>query len=94
MKHKYLKNVATLELSVDKCIGCGRCKEVCPHSVFSIHNGKSQIIDKNTCMECGACMNNCPVDAIIVDAGVGCVSAVIWGWLTNNEPSCDCTINN
>ncbi|MDF2567945.1 MAG: 4Fe-4S ferredoxin iron-sulfur binding domain protein [Oscillospiraceae bacterium] len=91
MKHKYLKDVSTLELSTDKCIGCGKCKEVCPHAVIEIENRKAQIIDKNACMECGACMNNCPVNAISVHAGVGCVSAVIRGWLTNSEPSCDCS---
>ena len=30
MKHRYLKNVATLRLSIENCIGCGRCAEVCP----------------------------------------------------------------
>lgn len=91
MKDKYLKNVVTLELSADRCIGCGKCKEVCPHSVFTIQDKKASISDKNACMECGACMNNCPVQAISVASGVGCVSAVIRGWLTNSEPSCDCS---
>lgn len=91
MKHKYLKDVVTLKLSVDKCIGCGKCKEVCPHSVFTIQDKKANITNKNACIECGACMNNCPVNAISVEAGVGCVSAVIRGWLTNSEPSCDCS---
>jgi len=30
-------------------------------------------------------------NALSVNAGVGCVSAVIRGWLTNSEPSCDCS---
>jgi len=91
MKDKYLIDVATLKLSIDKCIGCGKCKEVCPHAVFAIQEGKAPIIDKNACMECGACTSNCPVSALSVNAGVGCVSAVIRGWLTNSEPSCDCS---
>jgi ferredoxin len=33
-------------------------------------------------MECGACAKNCPVNAITVDTGVGCATAVITGWLT------------
>ncbi|HSV30635.1 MAG TPA: mercury methylation ferredoxin HgcB [Atribacteraceae bacterium] len=89
MKHKYLKNVATLRLSVEKCIGCGRCAEVCPHRVFSVENKKARIKDR--CMECGACAKNCPVNVITVDAGVGCAYAVIMGWLTGSEPSCDCS---
>ncbi len=91
MKHKYLKNVATLQLSYEKCIGCGRCEEVCPHGVFKIEERKVRLIDKDLCMECGACAKNCPVNSITVDAGVGCAAAVIMGWLTGSEPSCDCS---
>ncbi|WP_291634846.1 4Fe-4S binding protein, partial [Clostridium sp.] len=28
MKHKYLKNVVTLKLIQEKCIGCGMCLSV------------------------------------------------------------------
>lgn len=91
MKHRYLKNVVTLCLSADKCIGCGRCDEVCPHGVFSMNNKKAKIEDRDLCMECGACAKNCPANAITVDAGVGCAAAVIMGWLTGSEPSCDCS---
>jgi len=90
VKHKYLNDVATLAISPDKCLGCGKCAEVCPHGVFVLENGKAAIIDKNSCMECGACARNCPVDAISVNPGVGCAYAVIMGWLTGSEPSCDC----
>jgi NAD-dependent dihydropyrimidine dehydrogenase PreA subunit len=71
MKHKYIKNVATLKLYQEKCIGCGRCFEVCPHSVFRIEDGKAAIKDLDSCMECGACARNCPVKAIEVKKGVG-----------------------
>lgn len=92
MKHRYLKNVATLRLSTEKCIGCGRCREVCPHRVFSVNEKKAKIEDKDRCMECGACAKNCPAKAISVDSGVGCAAAVIMGWLTGREPSCDCSM--
>lgn len=91
MKHKYLKNVATLKLSTEKCIGCGRCMEVCPHGVFRADDKKARIKNKDRCMECGACAKNCPANAISVDAGVGCAAAVIMSWFTGNEPSCDCS---
>ncbi len=65
--------------------------EVCPHGVFSVHEKKAKIIDKDYCIECGACAKNCPADAIAVNAGVGCAKAVIMGWLTGREPSCDCS---
>ena len=91
MKHRYLENVATLDLSTENCIGCGKCIEVCPHGVFILDEKKARLKDKNRCMECGACAVNCPADAITVDAGVGCAYAVIKGWLTGTEPSCDCS---
>ena len=94
MKHRYLKNVATLKLNSDKCTGCKKCIEVCPHKVFAIKNGKSEIIDKDGCMECGACAKNCPFNALEVKPGVGCASAIIMGWLTGREPSCGCSENN
>lgn len=91
MKHKYLSNVATLRLSADQCVGCGKCTEVCPRGVFGVEGKKATILDKNSCIECGACARNCPAGAIAVDSGVGCASAVIRGWLTGSEPSCDCS---
>lgn len=91
MKHKYLKNVVTLRLYFDKCIGCGKCAEVCPQSVFCMNEKKAHIEDKDRCIECGACAKNCPANAIMVDSGVGCASAVIKGWLTGSEPTCDCS---
>ncbi|MCL2775106.1 MAG: 4Fe-4S binding protein [Oscillospiraceae bacterium] len=91
MKLKYLKNVATLELNSEKCIGCGRCTEVCPHGVFDMAEDKAYITDKDMCMECGACALNCPVNAIEVNAGVGCAAAIIMSWFTGKEPTCDCS---
>ena len=91
MKHKYLENVTTLNLNAEKCVGCGRCTEVCPHGVFDIVENKAQIVDKNFCMECGACTMNCPTKAIEVNAGVGCAAAIIQSWFTGKEPTCGCS---
>jgi NAD-dependent dihydropyrimidine dehydrogenase PreA subunit len=91
MKHRYLKNAVALGLSAEKCIGCGKCVEVCPHRVFIISENKAKMEDRELCMECGACAKNCPSNAIAVDAGVGCAKAVIICWLTGSEPSCDCS---
>ena len=90
MKHKYLKNVSTLRLLSDECIGCGMCVTVCPHRVLTVSDGKAQVT-RDSCIECGACALNCPVNAIDVRAGVGCAAAMITGWLTGSEPTCDCS---
>ena len=68
---RYLEDVSTLAMDVDKCIGCTLCTEVCPHAVFEMRRKKAHIVDFNACMECGACVNNCPSGAIIVNPGVG-----------------------
>ena len=107
MTQKYLKDVTTLSLDAEKCIGCGRCAEVCPHGVFDIADRKAQagrgansapllahaarITDKDLCMECGACALNCPSNAIEVHAGVGCAAAIIQSWFTGKEPTCGCS---
>ena len=91
MRHKYLKNVTTLSFATEKCFGCGKCAEVCPHGVLEMNGEKVHIAEKDLCMECGACALNCPVNALQVQAGVGCAAAIITGWITGKEPSCGCS---
>jgi len=94
MKHKYLKNVVSLSYADEKCVGCSRCVEVCPHGVFEMNEEKVQIVDRDFCMECGACALNCLVRALSVNQGVGCAAAFIFGWITGTEPSCDSNASN
>lgn len=85
----YIRNVVTLELDRELCIGCGICAAVCPQQLFAMQGGKAQIMDRDACMECGACALNCPVMAIAVDAGVGCASGMINEWLSTFKPKLD-----
>ena len=94
MKLKYLKDVTTLVFDPEKCNGCGRCTEVCPHGVFEIADKKAYIVDKDSCMECGACVMNCPTKAVEINAGVGCAAAIIQSWFTGKEPTCGCSDDN
>jgi ferredoxin len=88
----YLKDVVTLELDMDKCVGCGMCLIVCPHAVLSMNNGHAMIKNRDACMECGACAQNCPTEAIAVQAGVGCAAAVINAALGRDSSSCCCVL--
>jgi NAD-dependent dihydropyrimidine dehydrogenase PreA subunit len=91
MQVRYLPGVVTLGLDGDKCRGCGRCTEVCPHGVFAVQGGKAAIVDRDACMECGACAKNCPLAAISVEPGVGCAYALIKGLLSGKKPTCGCS---
>lgn len=93
MNHAYLNGVSTLALSVEKCTGCGRCAEVCPHGVFEIRDRRARIVALDNCMECGACAQNCSFGALSVKSGVGCAVAMINGLMTKGDPdqgTCDC----
>jgi ferredoxin len=89
----YLKDVVTLRLDREKCIGCGMCLLVCPQAVLSQSNGKVDIVNRDACMECGACARNCPVNAFNVRPGVGCATAVINSRLGRKKTSC-CSIES
>ncbi|MEJ2587581.1 MAG: mercury methylation ferredoxin HgcB [Deltaproteobacteria bacterium] len=88
----YLKDVVTLALDEEKCVGCGLCLTVCPRAVFSINDRHARIDNRDLCMECGACSRNCPTGALTVQTGVGCAAAVINAALGRNSGSCCCVI--
>jgi NAD-dependent dihydropyrimidine dehydrogenase PreA subunit len=90
----YLKDVVTLGMEPDKCVGCKMCLLVCPHAVFALNNGTAVIKDRDACIECGACSKNCPADAITVRPGVGCAAAVINTALGRKGDACCCIIES
>ena len=54
----------------EKCIGCGRCREVCNFDAARFNGpgndivGKTYAIDPISCEGCGVCVHFCPVNAI------------------------------
>lgn len=89
----YLKDVVTLKLDQEKCVGCGTCLLVCPHAVLSLTNGTIEIANRDACMECGACARNCPAEALEVRPGVGCAAALINSMIGRKKESC-CSIES
>ena len=52
-----------LEIDSSKCVGCGKCKEICAMHLPDIIEGKA----RNTsplCMRCPMCIDACPMEAI------------------------------
>ncbi len=53
-----------------KCIGCGKCAEICPKQTIRISDHKAKIIPAN-CIHCFCCHEMCPVKAIDVVRPLG-----------------------
>lgn len=68
-------------IDTNKCIECGKCKEVCPYNAISdvmrpckkacsakaldFDEDKKAVIDNDKCIQCGACVYQCPFGAIV-----------------------------
>jgi MinD superfamily P-loop ATPase len=54
----------------DKCIGCGRCEQVCRFGAALFNGPANQVVERTytidhiSCEGCGVCTHFCPVDAI------------------------------
>lgn len=63
-----------LKILVDenKCIGCGKCAEVCPKGprIWKFEgmekNKKAVVVDASFCLYCGMCVTICPTEAIVI----------------------------
>ena len=51
-----------------ECVGCGKCKKVCPVLAIAISKEKEgkamAVVDKEICLGCGVCVRSCPTHAI------------------------------
>lgn len=51
-----------LKIDADKCIGCGKCEQLCPMKNIIMNNKTAAAGDK--CTMCYRCVNHCPKQAI------------------------------
>ena len=60
-----IKSSRELMFYETKCIGCGKCFEVCPTGAQQVVDGK-HIIDRNKCVSCGKCASVCYAEALVM----------------------------
>ena len=49
----------------NKCIGCGKCFDVCPQKAHQVIDGK-HIVDRTLCINCGKCAEVCYAEALVM----------------------------
>jgi hypothetical protein len=57
-------------VSLDACIGCGKCAEICPAGAIEIAGGKARV-NTEKCIGCAQCIAVCPAEAMSVEWEAG-----------------------
>jgi len=58
-----LRRAPELRLYLDRCIGCGRCVEVCPEGAQHLDDGVRRF-ERDRCRACGTCVAECFAGAL------------------------------
>lgn len=54
------------QIDAQRCVGCGRCKQVCHHDAIVGTKKQAHTIDAAACFRCYHCVEQCPKSAITV----------------------------
>jgi ferredoxin len=61
------RNLITMRINPETCIGCTRCASVCPTSAITGERKAPHRVSPELCTKCGACRRICPVDAVVAE---------------------------
>ncbi len=59
----------SIRINKEKCIGCGKCMEVCPGTLIDFQDQKATMKYPKDCWGCVSCVKECPVGAIEIFLG-------------------------
>lgn len=55
----------SIRINADRCVGCGRCSEVCPGTLIGMREDKKAYIRyPKDCWGCASCLKECAARAI------------------------------
>ena len=55
----------SIDIDKKKCVGCGRCRDVCPGTLIALDSDRRAYIKyPRDCWGCTSCIKECPVYAI------------------------------
>jgi NAD-dependent dihydropyrimidine dehydrogenase PreA subunit len=56
-----------IEIDSDLCDNTHACHAVCPEDVFTLVDGRVQVVNRAACTLCFKCMESCPSGAMTID---------------------------
>ena len=59
--------IEKISIEEEKCIGCGKCVNICSHSVLEMVDGKAKVVSDIFCDGLAKCVGECPSDAIHIE---------------------------
>ncbi|WPX09889.1 4Fe-4S dicluster domain-containing protein [Anaerocellum danielii] len=77
----------SIRIDRQRCIGCGKCAEICPGNLIVIDEDKKAFIrDPRDCWGCAACVKECTFQAIqyFLGADIGGKGTIMYVKKENN----------